>query len=113
MIEIPTHDPKLHQQWWRDLQGIRFDNDLPVSPTPRFDSRWALRILQRDDIHPRDVYAVTHPTRNAALLSARANREAFGLPTLGVVNVEPLGWVTVCDLRRSLAELGCPATPVR
>lgn len=109
VIEIPTHDRKSHQQWWRDLQGITFSGPRAYThPVRRFDSKWALRILDRDDLHPGDVHAVAWPTRNAALLSARANREAWGIPTLGVVNVEPLGWVVVMDLRPALAEHGVP-----
>lgn len=67
-----------------------------------------MRILQRDDIHPDDIFAMAYATRATARLAARANREAWGHPTLGVVNVETVGWVSVIDLRPALAEHGCP-----
>lgn len=107
MQAIPTGNLGEHQLWWRTLLNQRPD----YRPPRRFDRYTALRILQRDDIHPDDIHAMTYATRATAALAARANREAWGHPTLGVVNVEGIGWVSVIDLRPALAASGCPPIP--
>lgn len=104
-IVIPTHDKRLHRAWW---DAIHYAAGWDGTPPPRFDPAWALRIIGRADIHPGDVFAYTQPTRRRALLSARANREVYGHPIIGVVEVDPLGWVVVLDLRPALTAADCP-----
>lgn len=103
-VTIPTHDKAAHRAWYLQLRNGQVGD--------RYDSATALRILGLDGIHPADVVASTHPTRRMALLSARANREVFGHPTLGVAPVKGAGWVAVADLRPALAAAGCPPIEV-
>lgn len=74
-------------------------------PPGRYDNATALRIIGRDDLQPAHVHTFIHPTEELANLSAEANADAWGLPTIGVANVESVGWIVVLDLRPSIAAL--------
>lgn len=95
-ITIPTHNRAEHQAWWRALQGR--------SALARFDPAAALRALGRHDLAADDVFAYVMPSRTAALLSARANREAWGHPTIGIAPIDGSRWVVVLDIRPWLGD---------
>ena len=98
-ITIPTGDRREHQQWYRRLRI-----DQPAGR--QYDSAWALRSIDRQDVPPEDVVAWAYPTLTLALLGQRANREAYGHPPLGIFHdPETSEWVTVIDLRPVLAAL--------
>ena len=86
--------------WLRRLRVAGWDGEAR-----RFDPETALRILGRRDLDPRDILAMVHDTEELARLSAEANADAWGLPTVGVANVESVGWIVVVDLRDAIAAL--------
>jgi hypothetical protein len=104
-IVIPTDSQERHRRWWNAVNSRR-----PDWPGERVDSETALTLIGVTGVHPDDVVATRHATRTTVLLTARANREAYGHPTLGAIKDAGRGWVVVLDLRPALAELGCPIT---
>ncbi len=95
----PTEDRANHQQWWRTLlHRVGRDQAVRVAPPPR--PAFPGATTDRD---PANLFATTWPTRRAALLSARANREAFGHDTWVCRDPNTPGWwVSVADITREL-----------
>ena len=105
LTDVPTGVTDAHQSWWR-LVMAEF-----VVKAVQVDGSHALNLAGRQgavlsDVGPDDVLALELPTVGRAMLSARANWEAFGHPPMAIFKTpDGEAWILICDLRPCLAEL--------